>query len=676
MDYRENVIINTLISNGSVSLMELASTLDVGSQYLLQLISRMNLGFKFAGLPQAVISNDKRLMFTPEVPDARELLRGYVASCGYEEYSLTRPERRTILTLIILNSTCSITAEELASHLQVSRNTILGDINGVKLFLADSDIVFESKSGRGYSVIGPESSIRAKILEILTLNITHQHYASISLEVFQHLLIKELNADEAMLNAIRTIMKDEERHHGYKLSDYSFRITEYELMLIVDRLRKGFAIDTNCTASIEQSSKFAMSCDILRRIGELYHLDIPRCEVWSFVQSLRRKSYVKSSTKHVDELKISLLIEETIFDVMRDLGIAFYLESSLHNMLVDHMKSVIYRVRAGEGPIENPFLSEIKLRYGNVFTIVRRHVVPIEGMLARTLSDDEIAYVTMFFGATVERLHAEQAKFHKVKACIVCDRGRLVFSYIQSQLDSLRDLIDVVDKRAGHDDNQNDKDVQLVVSTIPYDMAGAKTVQISSPMMTPEDMAAVQSGIFEVLARNGEDKLDSPAMRRCLSFEGYPSWEHETSILPSNRIDLSGSATTMKGAIGRAGQLLKRDDAITEEACLNMEESAGSLGEISQKSRMICPGCVISYVDEEHGALADAMSVVRLDEPIRLINGEEPIRYAIGLSYLESDHLSDMLHAIVFLLRGGALVNAFDMLDDSADAHRYISGIL
>lgn len=677
MDYRENAIINALISRRAVSLSELSDSLCVGNQYLLQLISRMNTGFKVTGLPPAIVGKDKVLRLPDTPGDLPDRLRRYLAGCDYDAYTLTRSERRTILSLIILNATEHVTAEALADHLQVSRNTILGDISSVKSYFADGGIELDSQSGRGYSVRAPESAIRAKILEILSLNLTRQHYISVATEVFQHLLMGELCADQTVLDPIRTIMKEEENRHGFKLSDYSFRVTEYELVLLAKRLQKGCMIEVAHLEGIEQSSKYALSRDILMRIGGLFGIEIPDREVGYFVQFLRRKSYVQSSTKHVDEMQDLILIEEVIFDVMRALGISFYLENDLHNMLVDHMRSVIYRIRADDRPIENPLLKDIKDRYETAFAVVRRCVRPIEDMLGEELSDDEVAFLVMFFEAAIGQAHAERAISHKVRTLVVCDMGRTVFKYLRSQLASLRDLIDIVDERTGHDDSSNDGGIQMVISTLSYEMEGAMTVLVSSPMLTHTDLAAIQACALRILMDSAEEGRDEKSpMQRLLTLDKLPTWDHSTSILSRNRMDLRRRATTLEEALEAAGSLLNHDGSVAEEAVAFMRDGADNLRDRLQRGRAICPGCVISYVDEGHGALSDALSVVRLETPLRIVPEQEPVRYVIGFSYLESDHLSDMLHAIIFLLRDGSLISILDMLDTPFEAYNYISKII
>lgn len=677
MDYRENAIINALISRRAVPLSELSDSLSVGNQYLLQLISRMNTGFKVAGLPVALVGKDRVLRLSDTPDDLPDRLREYLAGCGYDTYTLTRSERRTILSLIILNATEHMTAEALADHLQVSRNTILGDIGSVKSYLADGGIDLDSQSGRGYVVRASESAIRAKILEILSLNLTRQHYISVATEVFQHLLMGELCADQTMLDSVRTIMKEGENRHGCKLSDYSFRVTEYELVLLAGRLKKGRVVEVAYLEGIEQSSKYALSYDILTRIGGLFGIEIPDHEVGYFVQFLRRKSYVQSSTKHVDEMQDLILIEEVIFDVMRALGISFYLENDLHNMLVDHMRSVIYRIRADDRPIENPLLKEIKDRYGTAFAVIRRCMKPIEDMLGEELSDDEVAFLVMFFEAAIGQAHAEQAISHKARALVVCDMGRTVFKYLRSQLSSLRDLIDIVDERTGHDDSSNDGDIQMVISTLAYEMEGAMTVLVSSPMLTQADLAAIQACALRILMDSAEEgRGEVSPMQRLLMLDKLPTWDHSTSILSRDRIDLGRGAATLEEALEVAGSLLNRDGSVAREAVSFMRDGADGLRDRLQRGRAICPGCVISYVDEEHGALTDALSVVRLQAPLQVVPEQEPIRYVIGFSYLESDHLSDMLHAIIFLLRDGSIISILDMLDEPLEAYNYISRII
>lgn len=681
MDYRENaIIVGMLEGDGSASWTDMAKRLGVGNQYMHKLVSRMNLGLRRAGIPEVQVIDSGMLAFSEFNTKVQGDVQHYLASCDYDAYNLIRNERQTLVTIIMLDSMSYVSADKLANHLRVSRGTIIGDMPSVKAYLSDSSITMESRPSYGYRMVAPESAIRAGLTEILSLNLSHQHFSTISMSVFQRLLAGEVGGTEERVDLVRSIIKDTERVSGHKLSDYSFRVIEYEMLVWAHRWGKGARLELCYPERIDESSKYPMARNILDQLSaSLGTGPVSRDEVRALVQSLRTKSYAESSTTHVDEMAVAVQIEDTILGVMQELGIGFYLEKNLHNMLVDHMRSVIYRAAATTGQICNPLKDDIIHQYPEVFAAVGKRMRPLEAMTGSRFSDDEISMLAMFFGAILEQRRTELARSRKVRVCVVCDLGRLVFSYIRSQLKILDDLIEIVDERTGHEGQSDVLGIQLVIATVAYSLPGAQTIRVESPMLSAEELADIRQVALDISANDMlENTCAYPGdhLPHLPSLVGYPTWEHTQGILPARRILLQAENATLGEAVSMAASLLERDGVIDDGGRVMMDQSVVGLGSRSQRARIFCPGVLVSYVDEAHGAMADGMSVVRLTHPMRVEGVEKPIRYAVGFSYLESDYLSDMLHAFIYLLHNGTFPKVMDSFSDSSAAFECFSTVL
>ena len=101
--------------------------------------------------------------------------------------------------------------------------------------------------------------------------------------------------------------------------------------------------------SIKRSSKYPFSEGILNRIGEAFSIEIPESEKKKFVQCLRRKSYLKSSTKNVDEIALPVIIGEAIYHISESFNISFYLDFGLYDVIggpyeICHLPGQIRRI--------------------------------------------------------------------------------------------------------------------------------------------------------------------------------------------------------------------------------------------------------------------------------------------------------------------------------------------
>ena len=113
---------------------------------------------------------------------------------------------------------------------------------------------------------------------------------------------------------IQKIVSEEEGHYNFYFSDFSFMETVFEILILVKRLSKGKVME-DMDESIKRSSKYPFSEGILDRTGEAFSIEIPESEKKKFVQCLRRKSYLKSSTKNVDEIALPVIIGEAIYEI-------------------------------------------------------------------------------------------------------------------------------------------------------------------------------------------------------------------------------------------------------------------------------------------------------------------------------------------------------------------------
>ena len=196
-----------------------------------------------------------------------------------------------------------------------------------------------------------EGDIRSGMLKLLELNLDEEKYGAMgAFHVFGHLLLKEIQY-QGRYETIQKVLREEELRHDCFLSDFSFSVAVYELLILAERVKKGKTLEQERQPDWENaslSSKYPLSRAVLDRLAEEFSLDIPAAEAENFVFCLRRKSYLKSGTNNVDQLVIPVLIGEVIYRIISRFRINFYLDFALYDLLVDHMKSSVYRMSSGE----------------------------------------------------------------------------------------------------------------------------------------------------------------------------------------------------------------------------------------------------------------------------------------------------------------------------------------
>lgn len=97
-------------------------------------------------------------------------------------------------------------------------------------------------------------------------------------------------------------------------------------------------------------------------------------------QNSWRKDNAEIEQTIATSLDINVIIESNSFD-LRSVGIDFYLDFGLYDLMVAHMKSAVYRVMNGE-VLVNPFKDEI-ISYPEILQIVRKELENLENFIGK-----------------------------------------------------------------------------------------------------------------------------------------------------------------------------------------------------------------------------------------------------------------------------------------------------
>lgn len=480
MDYRSSRIITSVMNREKIKIAYLAKQFHVSERVVRKLVRELNEELKEQGLPSLKIDSKGVVDFEERNQCLYENLKKFLNHVDFYIYRLNSSERKTICAMILMNSEGYVTAAELSERLEISRNTAIADLNELKDWFSSNQMELSSQVQKGYKVKGKEDNIRNGILKLIELNPDYSNYENGEVwDVFNHLLLQELEYEKRM-PVIQKIVSEEEGHYNFYFSDFSFMETVFEILILVKRLSKGKVME-DTDESIKRSSKYPFSEGILNRIGEAFSIEIPESEKKKFVQCLRRKSYLKSSTKNVDEIALPVIIGEAIYHISESFNISFYLDFGLYDVLVDHMKSAIYRARSGEY-LRNPFGSEIETKYPEVFRVVDECVKPLEKYIGKQFQKDEISFLAMYFASMIEKQKMEQTKEQKVPVMLVGAMGRGTMKLFETEMEHFDDILEIVEIRSSHENTEiSHKNIRMIISMVPYHSEGIPCVKISGP---------------------------------------------------------------------------------------------------------------------------------------------------------------------------------------------------
>jgi len=647
LDKRSNQILNQLLAGGRLQLAEISEKYQISERIVRKKIRELNDELNESGLPSVSINGEGILRFEVREEGLLEQIQKFIMNNDFYTYHLSKNERKTILAMLLLNQEKYVTAAWISEYISTSRNTVISDLNDLKDWFLKHNMKLVSQVQKGYIVEASEGDIRSGMLKLLELNLDEEKYGAMgAFHVFGHLLLKEIQY-QGRYETIQKVLREEELRHDCFLSDFSFSVAVYELLILAERVKKGKTLEQERQPDWENaslSSKYPLSRAVLDRLAEEFSLDIPAAEAENFVFCLRRKSYLKSGTNNVDQLVIPVLIGEVIYRIISRFRINFYLDFALYDLLVDHMKSSVYRMSSGE-VLENPFRGEIEKGYPEVFCTVEECLKPLEDYLGVKVPRDEVSFLVMYFASMLERDKLERMRERKVPAVLVCAMGRGTVQLMLAKLKQLEDVLEITDVRSSHElkDMGNIND-QLVISTVAFPDGKIQNILMVSPLLEQEDIYRIRRKATKL--RENWSGGQTAETGKFLKKQKKAERNSLGAMLSADRIALKQEAQSWEEGVRAAGRLLYESGAVTYEYIEAMVENI----KVNGSYVVIYSGIAAPHAEQEKGAVREAASLVSLKKPVVFGNSEnDPVSYIIGLSILNANSINCAIYNLVRL---------------------------
>ncbi|MCB5951445.1 BglG family transcription antiterminator [Enterococcus sp. BWT-B8] len=679
MNRRINKIMLDALHEKKETLHNYAELFKVSDQTIRNDIKEINYYLEKSNQIKIIFDEDGYLQMADEV-DLQELLKTYAS---FQNYHLSQDERRTILAMLLVTSCDYITTYYLSEYVLVSRNTLVSDIEELKIWFKRNGLVLHSYVGKGYKVQGNEAKIRYAMMKLIIFNglFDNDYDYALGFEnnIFQNLLLDIIDKD-TRYQEIAQMLLESEKDQGLQLSDFSYQEVVCYLLIIVERLSLGFTIqNAEELSDVKESSKSSFAEAIAEKLKEMYSLAISEDERSYLISILRSKSYIKNNSRKIDSIETQILINEFIFNLSKDLNIKYYLNSDLFDLLENHLKLLIYRIKL-KSNVKNGLFEEVYQAYADIFPLVKKHVKPIEEFLETEITQDEISFIVMYVMAILENNINNTFFKETIRVRVICNSGRGTAQLIEIKLKKAFPQIDIVSVDSSHilqkiqPENQD-----LIITTVPLQF-DKSPVLLVNPLLTEDDIVAIQKVIYRFTPQEAEyDALplkDRQLLQSCLPIiEKYVEEEYHqkfvseleelyrlnqrkrrvetkeisrlSDVLTIDRVVLDKSAGDWREAVELAGKILLEDQLIEQryiESMIQMIEEHDSYIVIS-------PGVAIPHGEAANGAIQIGASFLRLKEPVRFNHKQnDPVKYVIALSIPEGKTIGTCLYYFTEIL--------------------------
>lgn len=433
------------VSNRTV-IRELKDTNYIFSRFELVLTTKKGTGYKIDG------RHEKKVEFISFLDDS---LKNLVANS---------PElRRERLLLECLLRRHIDKLSYFAYLFNVSEGTISNDLKIIEEWLKEQNLSIRRGLASGIELLGREEDIhRAKanflhdrLVKENVEEYVHNNAKFDELEYFkkhsddENSIMNLLNRD--ILFSVITTLKDISVLLLNNITRSSYLGLIIHLTIAIDRIKKGETIEMapEILQKLKQDALFELSQEFAHYFEITQNITFPDSEVAYILMHLKgtriRVPMQDSSEMEdaIDEHDCTCIVEKLILTFSKQIDYDFTDDEDLFAGLMAHMKPALNRI-SYDLSIRNPLLDQIRDQYHELFEITKQTSQFIKDNKGNSISDHEIGYLTLHFGAAVERQKAAMQNENKLSIGVVCSSGVgisvLLVSTIKSTFHNLKEV--------------------------------------------------------------------------------------------------------------------------------------------------------------------------------------------------------------------------------------------
>lgn len=374
-------------------------------------------------------------------------------------------ERILQIAYDLLMNVQPVTAKEFADQYFLNRSTIKKDLNKIEKWLRRFSLALVSKQRIGLIIEGTEKNKRKALTRILDLinnpSITNQF-------IKKQFLYHEV---EFIASELKVLQK---RHSLYFTDDTLESLLLHTLMMIRrTKLKQSISISKREITVLQKKKEYKWTYEFLERLEKFFIIHFSEEEVVYLTLHILggKVRYPKNAASWdldiIDEENSVLfkILFHLIYRVSELNALDFNKDQILKNGLKIHLYTTLNRINY-DLSVSNPMLNDIKKMYPHMFDIVIDVLGEINQLFDLFIPEEEAAYLTLHFQASIERLDSNRQKQKNV--IIVCHMGigmsQLLRTKIERKFHQIY-VMDCISKDDLDDYLTKHKDVELVIST-------------------------------------------------------------------------------------------------------------------------------------------------------------------------------------------------------------------
>ncbi|MBS4537868.1 transcription antiterminator [Clostridium sp. D2Q-11] len=675
LDERKKEIINILIGKRDfITINELSTKLSVSSRTTRYDLDAVDIWLESTGFPTLIRIPRKGIKLDFGGGELKEI-RKHFTSSDYYNYVLSPEERMNVVLLELLKSSKPLTLSILADKTYVSTTTIYNDLKNAEEWLEKFDIKVISKTGYGLYIKGKEVNQRQAISKLLKSLATSsdpntlEQYISILKKWFPNLDIAYVK--DTLLEA-QELLQIKFSYEG--LSNLIFHI-----VLSIERIssHQPISMEPIKLQEMMEKEEYKIAKRISTNISSHFNIEVPIDEMAYITLHLigAKLSTVENQDEYLQKNRLlSSVIDQMIIVVERGLNLKIKNHEQLKKDLYIHLNPTLNRLLFNK-TLQNPLLDEIKTKYKEIFLASTKACEILEENFNVKITDHEIAYITMHFGAAIEAQYIHKENITKV--LLVCasriGTSKLLSIKLKSYFRNFK-IVDIL-SHENIDNHKNNLDFDLIISTIPIKNID-KPIALVSPLLNQKDIETLSSylnykgshsslnyknpsivvDLINIISEHC-DINNLPGLQSDITGllnninkfmeENDTYLDTSSEILPRKLIQVNVDAKDWKDAIVKSSLPFLDHEYIKEEYVDSIIKRIDKYGPYM----VIAPGIAMPHSSSEEGALKTGLSITTLKNPVKFNHKtNDPIHTIIMLSatnnYTHIEALTEVLEVI------------------------------
>ena len=371
----------------------------------------------------------------------KELCQALLEGVDFYSYVMSMTERMQLTVLYICIAKERVTIEKLMELTEVSRNTVLNDLNEIRNQLASEQyqVNLASTKAQGYFLkCHPLNKIQYVQSLLYHIFVEGSHsFVMILTEKIKEFIGEDLLLSDELQDFLNQRVQDVEQDLGKKINRHEIKFMLQVLPYLLLSCR-------NMALSEEEQEDLKREFTLIRKrieyqaakhlnnnLGVTFGLKLNDIEISLLTVLLL--SYRKDRDIHAtsqDFVQLKEAIDEFIwrFEVSSHFEIENK-EDLLRNLLT-HCKALLFRKTYGILS-KNPLTRQIKEKYADLFAVTKSCSVILEEAWLISLTDDEVAYLALHMGGFLKHNRAEKQDAKRIY--LVCDEGVAVQKLLLKQ---------------------------------------------------------------------------------------------------------------------------------------------------------------------------------------------------------------------------------------------------